>query len=341
MQQSISIGISDVQIVEHISKYTTSLYPFGNNFLSHWKLTGDQPYWGYLCPICLVHGFWTTDGKLLFGTGIEFSEDHYPPASVGGFENLVVCKTCNNAAGGKYEAELQKLLAQNAFANKIPGSSLITQYQVSNVDGRYWATLGYRNNGQPEVSFKPNAKAHTPLVDRWLERSKTDHNWSAQLMFKDADQQKINMALLKAAYLYCFSAWGYEFAFSYTAGKIRRIIFGVEKSSIDIPSFWLGGKTAPGTQLPVGVCYFFKNPLLKCFAVNIPLTESKTKYSDLACVLIPGPSESNWNDIMAATGMLEQYGPLTFNVERVLEHFVGPDEISGYSKCWELLQRKE
>jgi len=106
------------------------------------------------------------------------------------------------------------------------------------------------------------------------------------------------------------------------------------------PSFWLGGATAPGTQLPVGVCYLYNNPELKCFMVNIPLIDLSTNYSNLSSILIPGPSHKDWDNLMRKGDTISDGKIITISMAHVTENLISIKMLTGYSKSWELLQSK-
>src|SRR5437588_10584781 len=103
------IGISPEEVARYLALYTNSLKQYEAHYARFWHMQPEHPitYSGYLCPICLVNGFWLTPNDTLYTTPAKFSLDHYPPDSVGGFENVVVCKTCNNYAGTRYEASIK------------------------------------------------------------------------------------------------------------------------------------------------------------------------------------------------------------------------------------------
>jgi len=336
------IGVAPEEIVRHIALYTNSLKVYEGHYAQFWHLEPAHPiiYAGYLCPICLKNGFWLTSDGTLYSTQVQFSLDHYPPDSVGGFENVVVCKTCNNYAGTKYEAALKKKLEDMSFNGGTPGASVPAKAEISNVPGRYGSKITVRSDGIFDISFKPSHKSHTPHLDQWINTSRNDPTWKAEVTIPLADETKVSKALLKAAYLYCFAAWGYEFAYSYTGTKIRRIICGNEQYPLQNPSFWLGGATAPGTQLPVGVCYLYNNPELKCFMVNIPLIDLSTNYSNLSSILIPGPSHKDWDNLMRKGDTISDGKIITISMAHVTENLISIKMLTGYSKSWELLQSK-
>ena len=64
--------------------------------------------------------------------------------------------------------------------------------------------MSIREDGETEISFKPNPKKKFPPLDNWIEESKNSFDWKANLTFGIPDDKKVSKSLLKAAYLYCF-----------------------------------------------------------------------------------------------------------------------------------------
>lgn len=336
METAPQIEISAHVIKEHLIKYSFSLQPYRKHYLSFWQLSDDSKYFGYLCPLCLINGFWIDMKEVLYGAGGPFSLDHYPPESVGGWEKIVVCKKCNSKAGSEYDAALPKKLSALSFNAKIQGSTLPAKSAISTIKGNYSSKVSIRADGEFEVSFKPNPKAHAPLLDDWLEASTTDLNWTVDVTIPIPDETLVARAMLKAAYLYCFAGWGYEFSYSYTGSLLRQVIFGEGSYPLNVPAVWLGESAGEGMSMPIGLCKF-STDRLHCFAVCMPVKDITTKFSDLACILIPGPDEENWNEVMNTFPLLTAQSSLTLSVAHITEHLITDGTISGYTESWQAL----
>jgi hypothetical protein len=267
----------------------------------------------YLCPICLKNGFISTTEIGIEWTS-EFSSDHYPPANVGGKHEVLVCKKCNNDAGGQYENELVKQMAIRSHNKEIPGATLDVRSTISSIKGNYKIQINIMDDGKHGIVYKPNEKSKIPLLDNWLEESKTNFDWSAAITVTDADETKVSKAMLKAAYLFCFEKWGYEFVLSNTGENIRAVIMGEKIYPLKMPSLWLTDNLK-GVALKPGVYWLSKPDDWQKFIVVMELNDLKTGYKDIVGIIIPGPEIEAWADLTRIHLILDadQGNVLTFN----------------------------
>jgi hypothetical protein len=216
---------------EHIEKYFRSLLPYKE----HIRPAMDKrygPVWpeflAYLCPLCLQNLLVLTSEGLA-GTS-EFNMDHFPPECVGGRSKVIVCEKCNNTAGSKFEPELIAYLNQQSYNLKVKGATVKCAAVLyfkgqTRVPGKYRVKLTMTEEGTPLFDFGSLYKI--PLVAEWLEyMQRNPKDWKVELTMQNPDYGKVSRALQKAAYLYCFSLWGYEFVFSENAEKLRHVIEG-------------------------------------------------------------------------------------------------------------------
>jgi len=71
------------------------------------------------------------EGSIGVGMHDEFSLDHYPPESGGGFQTMLICKKCNNEAANLYKFSLKEKIYNMAFNNKVPKASLIPNSKIT------------------------------------------------------------------------------------------------------------------------------------------------------------------------------------------------------------------
>src|SRR5207248_11112292 len=98
-------------------------------------------------------------------------------------------------------------------------------------------------------------------------------------------------SLLKSAYLYCFSIWGYDFIYSYTGKNIREVLSNAQQHVLsNFGIFFHMDAPFP----PPGLCYIFKPVELQAFMINFKLVDQETKFECFASVLIPGADSNSW-----------------------------------------------
>ena len=332
-------------LLANLHKYSRSLSPYAENYLPLFFATMENipVHYAYVCPICIEQGVITYTDEFVQRTATVLTLDHFPPESVGGFETVLVCSTCNNNAGSGYEYALTEKVAEMAFNSSTVFAVAKVKTQISNLQGRYSSTITVGNDGKLIISFKPNPKANTKLLDEWLDSSGQNPDWTAEVTIPVADPKKVSKALLKAAYLFCFESWGYEFVFSYTGQKIRSVLNGESEYPLENPSFWNGEMVKNGQveRLPIGVCYLLKPEAFKLFIVNIVLKDEKTGYENMVSVLIPGPDESHWNSLISIKQMLDSGENITLTMDHVREDLLSYGITDGYAKNWNRLYEKE
>ena len=299
--------------------YRDFFYPSLSNYpdlyfsiFPSYRADPNQPI-AYICPLCLQNGFISTTEMAIEWTS-DFSSDHYPPANVGGTREILVCKKCNNDAGGRYENELVKQMSIRSHKKEIPGATLDVRSIIRNVKGNYKIQINILDDGKHGISFKPNEKSKVPPLDKWLEDSKSNFDWSIEITVTNADEQKVSKAMLKAAYLFCFEKWGYEFVLSNTGKNIRDVLKGNKNFPLKMPPLWLTDSLNEVILNP-GVYWLSQPDSWHKFIVVMELTDLKTGYKDTIGIIIPGPEVKEWDDLTRIQDILdvEQENVLAFS----------------------------
>jgi hypothetical protein len=269
----------------------------------------------------------------------EFSFDHFPPESVGGFQEMLVCKKCNNEAGERYDYSLKEKINRVSFERKVASSSIQVKSTISDVPGSYSSSFYIDEQGQFGISLKPYQKSHAPYLDEWIEKSKTDSNWELKITIPNPDDSHVVKALIKTAYLYCFANWGYEFVFSNTGERIRKFLKDEEQYPIKVPSFWLGEsiRSNQDRKFPLGLCYLQKPEECKIFAVNIALKNKEPKFGEVVSVLIPNPTPGGWNDLKRIETFFSSKINVEISMAHVIDFSIADNIFDGYKRSWEEL----
>jgi hypothetical protein len=325
-------GLRKEIISNFFYRFSVGLYAYNKHYLSLiFKDSSLVPkHAAYVCPLCIKH-FIVIGPSGETGWSSEFSLDHFPPESVGGFQTALVCKECNNNAGKDYDFSLQQKMDRMSFDNKIPNSKIKIKSVISDVTGRYPGFFSIRDDGEIEAVLKPNLKMHSPFLDNWIHSSKENMDWEATITIPIPDETKISNALLKTAYLFCFDKWGYEFAYSIGAEKIRNVLKNSDSYPAKIPFSWVieSIKENNINSFPLGVCEIQKPTDCKSFVVNILLVNKETNYKEIACILMPNPEDTCWDRLSAVQNILNDNTKIEVSMDHVKE--------GGYKHSWERL----
>lgn len=328
-------GLRKEIISNFLYRFSVGLYAFNEHYLSLiFKDPSSVPkHAAYVCPLC-TENFIVIGPSGETGWSSEFSLDHFPPESVGGFQTALVCKQCNNSAGRDYDFSLKQKMDRMSFDNKIAKSKINMKSAISDVTGYYPGFFTIRDDGEIEAVLKPNPKMHSPFLDNWISSSKEKLDWEATITIPIPDENKVSAALLKTAYLFCFDNWGYEFAYSSGARKIRDVLKKVENYPTKIPFSWVieSIKERNIPSFPMGVCEIQKPSDCKSFVVNILLINKETNYREIACVLMPNPEKTCWDGLAILQDKFDKQDKIEVSMEHVKE--------GGYKVAWERLLEK-
>jgi hypothetical protein len=321
---------------QHIQRYFPSLKAnrekYSRIFFSNTKIVPD--HYAYICPICVNTGLAFLKEYYL-DTKADFTLDHFPPESVGGKQTLLVCKKCNNEAGGGFEGALKQKIEDISFNNLIGLSKRKMKTKISAVKGNYPGILSVRDDGTLGIDFKASEKIHAPLLDQWIENSKGDYDWTTEVAYHIADENKVSKSLIKAAYLYCFQYWGYGFSYSNTADNIRRVLRGEADYPLKNPSYWLGKVASTVKRFPLGLCYLKAAEEFKCFCINMIIIDKQTNHREIASVLIPGPSQEDWRDLAGIQNILDGEPTMQVSFAHVIGYSANDNIFDGYEQSWQ------
>lgn len=324
------MAISDEYIGRHFQLFDASFKEFTGLRAIAEGLEESQRFYIYVCPSCLENRLVVHQNTLRW-IG-QFTKDHYPPQSVGGKKTILVCDKCNNTAGRDYDHILEKWLHWQAFSARVPNATLpLKRTTITNVTGYYGGNVTIGADGLVCIDVKGHKKPVAPL-DKWMEHSKTNLNYSITTTFFESQPALIARALLKSAYLYAFKSFGYQFALSQHGQKLRGVIGGA--GLYPIPSGYLVNEGG-NMPIPEGLIYIQAPKEWQSLAVAIPLFVESIPYKRIVVVPIPAPTGTGWEDLVALT---QWAGPgsaaLTMTVLPLPVYLEG-GELYGYTKAWE------
>lgn len=189
-----------------------------SGLLNGLNLEFDQTY---MCPIC-TRQFSRNDLNTSLKNHLTLEDA--PPKSLGGTANILTCKECNNVAGYKIDAHLQAGLRALDARKFLPGSEAKVKFirgeqivqdsiRVED-DGTIKALNSYKNN-------------HPAKLDSYIQNisPKEGRNLlNLEFVRANSNDKRLQVGLLKTAYLLAFEKFGYAFILDSIYDPVREQI---------------------------------------------------------------------------------------------------------------------
>jgi hypothetical protein len=177
----------------------------------------------YICPLCKNFFY-----QVVFhNNGFQplLTLEHNPPANIGGSASILTGSFCNNSNGSKIDKVINTYIKTEDFIKGKDGAKIKTRSKIGD----------YYFDGEIEL----NSKKHNTLFfykasneygfNNLLEKFKTGEIRTINFEFKVADQNVLNMSLLKIAHLTAFKYLGYSYLLNHSGHKVIEILNGALK----------------------------------------------------------------------------------------------------------------
>jgi hypothetical protein len=314
------------QLAYFFSKYSPGLHAAVKERLNKFfhDNSGKQVPLVYLCPLCL-HNKILADGTYIRSDD-EFDIDHYPPKSAGGTNSVLVCKSCNSKAGHDYDYTIKKWLHSQAFLAGKSNSVISATVTLENVKGKYKGQLKMGNDKTWTIDDYEKYPLFSARMKEMLSGKPVDSSWR----FHEPDNKLVFRAIVKAAYLYAFSVWGYDFAYTATGHRFRQIILGNEEHPLKNSGVFF---QMDGTYPPDGICMIIEPKNLQCFMVNLKIVEKETAFQCGVSVLIPGGYDE-WDNIHQFKEVVEK-DIFAHQAIKVPEDQLSSKNVFPFTSFWE------
>lgn len=273
--------------------YSNNLSDFKTNLTSNDIIPAD---FGLYCPLCTE---FYDEGML-----DQLTLEHNPPHSLGGKDNILTCKTCNNSAGSKIDSEILLALNELDALGFKPNASIKTQLRNNSTGEKgVNATISLNASGEFKINISP---ANNPAIrDAFLSSFEYEYNSGLPLIsnfeyaglskklnfeFKKPNKRNERLAsigLLKIAYLIGFEKLGHAFLFGKNMEHIRNQIKNPEKEIISKP-FWIHNNYIDDL---LGVNVIIKPKELISFLIVFDLQTKSDNYR--VGIAIPGYGEND------------------------------------------------
>jgi hypothetical protein len=172
----------------------------------------------FICPICLKL---FSENDLDIELANHLTLEDAPPYSLGGKANTLTCKKCNNEAGSKIDAHLFELLNEQEIKSFSPNTSayVTVEHQGQKVQG----FLEIDNDGKITVThLKKNN--HPEKLEKYVEITGKGAKPNLFFNVSKVEIKKVEVALLKTAYILAFEHYGYPLILSKAFEPVRQQI---------------------------------------------------------------------------------------------------------------------
>ena len=237
------------------------------------KLTGKQRY---ICPVCLDP---FSEEDLEEGAPNRLSLEDAPPKSLKGSQIALTCIACNSAMGIDIDWHLTERLNELDFKDRIEGAVQIGTFTLN----------GMTINGEIQVheqgvtkAFHSKKNNNPKLLEQYINSIKKNRSQSPVFTPKPSrvDAKKLQIALLKTAYIIMFEKFGYAFLFDKEYDRIREQLRNPEKDIYPLKCWFHG----PFPENIIGVPFIVEKNLESIFV----LFKLETKLSKrLFAVVLP------------------------------------------------------
>lgn len=261
----------------------------------------------YLCPVCLTH-FSTNDLEINLSNFLTLEDA--PQKSLGGKANTLTCKQCNNTCGREIDFHLVERMFEQDRRKFLPNTKGKGKFVI---DGKeVQGEFSVDGNGKITVihSKKNN---HPGKLENYIDN--TDKGSIVTIEHKPSrvDVNRLEIALLKTAYILAFEKFGYSIILDECFDIVREQLLNPDKELYP-QGFWT--KQQIFTEQHEGVLLIETEGYFGLFCVFALKTPSVTKRFG---VYLPLPNGDTIN-VIAKLKDLE--GGFALSLNPLLSNFV-------------------
>ena len=236
-----------------------------------------------ICPQC----FKPITREELSIQNSQFSLEHVPPEALGGSIRTFTCRDCNSWSGHYLDNYLLNSLYLRDFLQMKPGASVDALVTIGD-EAHVTAELTYTSDGILQILADPT-RSNPSKLEKARRMMNVNPPPVINFRFKGKGRGTIprrpEAALLRIAYLYAFSVFGYGFLINFGSQAVRSQFRKPEENIL--PSWGISqDDTLPNEALGINIITTPKE--LRSFMVVFDLNYAfdTVRYS----VLIPGPT---------------------------------------------------
>ncbi len=186
-----------------------------NGFLKNIDLQYEETY---ICPVCLRQ---FNEGDIEESSPNMLTIEHAPPRASGGKGVALTCKQCNSIAGGEIDFHLTERIQEAERRNLLPNTSV--RVKVTSGDLSVQGDISVGKDGV--MTMRHSEKVNNPKkLLSFVDRVGPTSNSFISIDFGRirTDAHRMQIGLLKTAYILAFSKLGYSFLLDGVYDIVRR-----------------------------------------------------------------------------------------------------------------------
>jgi hypothetical protein len=201
------------RIFERFSSHLSFLK--ANNLLRGISLKYDKTY---ICPICLRQ---FSEQDLADTAPNMLTVEHAPPDASGGKGMVLTCKECNSVAGSEIDFHLIERIQEAERRQLLPNTSAKVRVTSGNLTVQASVQVGADGVMTMRHSNKNN---HPQKLLSFVDRVGPTTNPFIQIEFGkiQTDAHRMQVGLLKTAYILAFAEFGYSFLLDSVYDTVRK-----------------------------------------------------------------------------------------------------------------------
>ncbi len=256
-------------------KYTVNLRLLVENGIINNIELEDRAF--YICPIC-TDKFYEEDLSS-YSNNMLTLEDA-PPKSLGGTADSLTCKRCNSICGHTIDFHLSERMRELDERDKLPGSIIRGQFRK---DGKMvYGELRIKENGIVQAYHHKKANNESEL-EKYIDRVTPEEGKNiVDFTPKPSrvDPKRLQIALIKSAYIMAFDKFGYSFILRSEYDRIREQLLNPDKEIYPLDCWFQG----PLPKEHIGVPFITEKGFESIFAL---FALSTNKSERLFGVIVP------------------------------------------------------
>lgn len=182
-----------------------------------------------------------------------------PPKSLGGKPTVLTCKVCNNTAGQRIDAQLFNRMFDMDKRKFVPGSKFHARFTQNGKTTQGEVTVQNDGTIQVKQAYKHNKKDTLDNFITSISPSQGNPLMNIEFYSTKFNFKRLEVALLKTAYLQCFEKYGYAFITDPVFDKVREQIKHPDADIYPTRAWFVG----PFKEQNEG-SHFVSNPALEC-----------------------------------------------------------------------------